>query len=67
MMLINQLSFFQTTFSDMYLGYTTTLASFLSLEFNRLNHSEKNHKTQVGITALTGFSHNVLETKNQTR
>ncbi|KAL6105247.1 uncharacterized protein ACO6RY_06818 [Pungitius sinensis] len=32
-------------FSDMYLGYTTTLASFLSMEFNRLNHSEK---TQTG-------------------
>ncbi|XP_044231396.1 uncharacterized protein LOC122998531 [Thunnus albacares] len=32
----------------MYLGYTTTLASFLSLEFNRLNHPEKSHKTQSG-------------------
>ncbi|XP_070834645.1 rho guanine nucleotide exchange factor 33 isoform X4 [Chaetodon trifascialis] len=37
-----------TTFSDMYLGYTTTLASFLSLEFNRLNQSEKSHKMQKG-------------------
>ncbi|KAE8290256.1 hypothetical protein D5F01_LYC11978 [Larimichthys crocea] len=37
-----------TAFSDMYLGYTTTLASFLSLEFNRLNHPEKSHKTQNG-------------------
>lgn len=37
-----------TAFSDMYLGYTTTLASFLSLEFNRLNHPEKSHKTQSG-------------------
>ncbi|XP_026161108.2 uncharacterized protein LOC113129369 [Mastacembelus armatus] len=35
-----------TAFSDMYLGYTTTLASFLSLEFNRLNHLEKSHKMQ---------------------
>ncbi|XP_041669262.1 uncharacterized protein LOC121526658 isoform X2 [Cheilinus undulatus] len=35
-----------TAFSDMYLGYTTTLASFLSLEFNRLNHPEKSSKTQ---------------------
>ncbi|XP_044023342.1 uncharacterized protein LOC122862138 [Siniperca chuatsi] len=32
----------------MYLGYTTTLASFLSLEFNRLNHPEKSHKMQSG-------------------
>ncbi|KAM8914147.1 uncharacterized protein AB9W97_008109 isoform 2-T2 [Spinachia spinachia] len=30
-----------TAFSDMYLGYTTTLASFLSMEFNRINHTEK--------------------------
>ncbi|XP_074548311.1 uncharacterized protein LOC141806602 isoform X2 [Halichoeres trimaculatus] len=37
-----------TTFSDMYLGYTTTLASFLSLEFNRLNHPEKSNKMQSG-------------------
>lgn len=37
----------QTAFSDMYLGYTTTLASFLSLEFSRLNHPEKGHKLQV--------------------
>ncbi|XP_074516515.1 uncharacterized protein LOC141783235 isoform X2 [Sebastes fasciatus] len=36
-----------TTFSDMYLGYTTTLASFLSLEFNRLNHSEKMQSGQM--------------------
>ncbi|KAM9707303.1 uncharacterized protein ACNS7B_024697 isoform 1-T1 [Menidia menidia] len=35
-----------TAFSDMYLGYTTTLASFLSLEFNRLNETEKSHQTQ---------------------
>uniref|UniRef100_A0A1A7X4L0 DH domain-containing protein n=2 Tax=Iconisemion striatum TaxID=60296 RepID=A0A1A7X4L0_9TELE len=37
-----------TAFSDMYLGYTTTLASFLSLEFNRLNHPERSHKMQRG-------------------
>ncbi|XP_062296815.1 uncharacterized protein si:ch211-67f24.7 [Scomber scombrus] len=37
-----------TMFSDMYLGYTTTLASFLSLEFDRLNHCEKKHKIQIG-------------------
>lgn len=37
----------QTAFSDMYLGYTTTLASFLSLEFSRLNHPENSHKAQV--------------------
>ncbi|KAG7229155.1 hypothetical protein INR49_013098 [Caranx melampygus] len=37
-----------TAFSDMYLGYTTTLASFLSLEFSRLNHPEKGHKLQSG-------------------
>uniref|UniRef100_A0A1A8IZP8 DH domain-containing protein n=1 Tax=Nothobranchius kuhntae TaxID=321403 RepID=A0A1A8IZP8_NOTKU len=37
-----------TAFSDMYLGYTTTLASFLSLEFNRLNQPEKTHKMQRG-------------------
>ncbi|XP_060890076.1 uncharacterized protein si:ch211-67f24.7 isoform X2 [Labrus mixtus] len=37
-----------TTFSDMYLGYTTTLASFLSLEFNRLNHRpQKSNKKQT--------------------
>lgn len=34
----------------MYLGYTTTLASFLSLEFNRLNHPEEEHKVQVILT-----------------
>ncbi|XP_035466893.2 uncharacterized protein LOC118286509 isoform X1 [Scophthalmus maximus] len=39
-----------TAFSDMYLGYTTTLASFLSLEFNRLNQMEKGHKVQGGHT-----------------
>ncbi|XP_026195200.1 uncharacterized protein LOC113147990 isoform X2 [Anabas testudineus] len=37
-----------TAFLDTYLGYTTTLASFLSLEFNRLNHPEENHKVQSG-------------------
>ncbi|KAI3367149.1 hypothetical protein L3Q82_008208 [Scortum barcoo] len=37
-----------TAFSDMYLGYTTTLASFLSLEFGRLNQTEKSHKMQSG-------------------
>ncbi|XP_019953501.2 rho guanine nucleotide exchange factor 33 [Paralichthys olivaceus] len=37
-----------TSFSDMYLGYTTTLASFLSLEFNRLNHLEKGLKIRSG-------------------
>ncbi|PWA29635.1 hypothetical protein CCH79_00007969 [Gambusia affinis] len=33
---------------DMYLGYTTTLASFLSLEFNRLNQEGKSLRTQSG-------------------
>ncbi|XP_043998470.1 uncharacterized protein LOC122845950 isoform X2 [Gambusia affinis] len=37
-----------TAFSDMYLGYTTTLASFLSLEFNRLNQEGKSLRTQSG-------------------
>ncbi|XP_022052813.2 rho guanine nucleotide exchange factor 33 isoform X2 [Acanthochromis polyacanthus] len=37
-----------TAFSDMYLGYTTTLATFLSLEFARLNQPEKSHKMQSG-------------------
>ncbi|XP_068437256.1 rho guanine nucleotide exchange factor 33 [Clinocottus analis] len=37
-----------TAFSDTYLGYTATLASFLSLEFNRLNHSMQ--ETQSGQT-----------------
>ncbi|XP_028995191.1 uncharacterized protein LOC114848649 isoform X2 [Betta splendens] len=36
-----------TTFSDMYLGYTTTLASFLSPEFNRLNPPDKHLSVQV--------------------
>ncbi|XP_059208956.1 rho guanine nucleotide exchange factor 33 [Centropristis striata] len=36
-----------TAFSDMYIGYTTTLASFLSLEFNRLNNSEKMQSGQM--------------------
>ncbi|XP_040055209.2 uncharacterized protein si:ch211-67f24.7 isoform X2 [Gasterosteus aculeatus] len=36
-----------TAFSDMYLGYTTTLASFLSMEFNRLNHCEKMQTGQM--------------------
>ncbi|KAK2826607.1 hypothetical protein Q5P01_020821 [Channa striata] len=36
-----------TAFSDMYVGYATTLASFLSLEFNRLNQPEKSHKVQL--------------------
>lgn len=31
----------------MYLGYTTTLASFLSLEFKRLNHPDKSQILQV--------------------
>lgn len=35
-----------TSFSDMYLGYTKTLASFLSLEFNRLNQTEQSHKVK---------------------
>ncbi|XP_075879473.1 uncharacterized protein LOC142886315 isoform X2 [Nelusetta ayraudi] len=34
------------SFSDMYIGYTSTLASFLSLEFNRLNQSDDSEKTQ---------------------
>lgn len=42
---------FQASFSDMYIGYTSTLASFLSLEFNRLNQSEDSEKTQVGHSA----------------
>lgn len=37
----------QKAFSDMYLGYTTTLASFLSLEFSRLNQLEKSNKILV--------------------
>lgn len=37
-----------TSFSDMYLGYTTTLASFLSLEFNRINQTDKTQKLQSG-------------------
>ncbi|KAM9354815.1 uncharacterized protein KZ484_012919 [Pholidichthys leucotaenia] len=37
-----------TAFSDMYLGYTTTLASFLLLEFKRLNQLDKNPKMQGG-------------------
>lgn len=46
----------------MYLGYTTTLASFLSLEFNRLNHPEKSHKTQVAevMQTFTSSAHDVL-------
>ncbi|XP_054894590.1 uncharacterized protein LOC129365418 isoform X2 [Poeciliopsis prolifica] len=39
-----------TAFSDMYLGYTTTLASFLSLEFNRLSRRGKSLQTQSGQT-----------------
>lgn len=35
-----------TAFSDMYLGYTTTLASFLSLEFKRLNQADKSQMLQ---------------------
>ncbi|XP_039993504.1 uncharacterized protein LOC120795566 isoform X2 [Xiphias gladius] len=35
-------------FSDTYLGYTATLASFLSLEFSRLNRPERGHKMQGG-------------------
>lgn len=41
----------QTAFSDVYLGYTTTLASFLSLEFNRLNRPEDSSKVQVLYSA----------------
>lgn len=41
------LSGVQTAFSDTYLGYTSTLASFLSLEFSRLNHVEKRPTVQV--------------------
>ncbi|XP_063764331.1 uncharacterized protein si:ch211-67f24.7 isoform X1 [Eleginops maclovinus] len=36
-----------TAFSEMYLGYTTTLASFLSLEFNRINLSEETQSAQA--------------------
>ncbi|XP_068194510.1 uncharacterized protein si:ch211-67f24.7 isoform X2 [Antennarius striatus] len=35
-------------FSDVYLGYTTSLASLLSLEFDRMNHPKKSHHTQDG-------------------
>ncbi|TNN65594.1 Rho guanine nucleotide exchange factor 33 [Liparis tanakae] len=35
-----------TAFSDMYLGYTATLASFLSREFDGLNRSEKMQNMQ---------------------
>ncbi|XP_034050967.1 uncharacterized protein LOC117531884 [Thalassophryne amazonica] len=37
-----------TAFSEMYLGYTTTLASFLSLEFNRLSDLEETPNIQSG-------------------
>ncbi|XP_047200895.1 uncharacterized protein LOC124855237 isoform X1 [Girardinichthys multiradiatus] len=37
-----------TAFLDMYLGYTTTLASFLSLEFSRLNQQGKSHRMLMG-------------------
>ncbi|XP_061599313.1 uncharacterized protein si:ch211-67f24.7 [Cololabis saira] len=37
-----------TAFSDMYLGYTTTLASFLSLEFQGLNRPERSRHLQGG-------------------
>lgn len=47
---------FQASFSDMYIGYTSTLASFLSLEFNRLNQSDDSEKTQVGHSAGASVS-----------
>ncbi|XP_033984907.1 uncharacterized protein LOC117481359 [Trematomus bernacchii] len=42
-----------TAFSEMYLGYTTTLASFLSLEFNRINVSEKKQSGQEEMKLLS--------------
>ncbi|XP_036006368.1 rho guanine nucleotide exchange factor 33-like [Fundulus heteroclitus] len=39
-----------TAFSDMYLGYTTTLASFLSLEFNRPDEQGRSHRAQRAQT-----------------
>ncbi|RVE57568.1 hypothetical protein OJAV_G00217830 [Oryzias javanicus] len=36
-----------TAFSDTYLGYTSTLASFLSLEFSSLTHVEKRATVQT--------------------
>lgn len=50
----------QTAFSDMYLGYTTTLASFLSLEFDRLNHAESSQKAQVRYSLITSFTPDAL-------
>lgn len=50
----------QTAFSDMYLGYTTTLASFLSLEFDRLNHAENSQKAQVRCSLITSFTPDAL-------
>ena len=49
----------QTSFTDMYIGYTTTLATFLSLEFNRLN-TEKAPKMQVGYMCTELLPRNVL-------
>lgn len=50
----------QTAFSDMYLGYTTTLASFLSLEFDRLNNAETSQKAQVRHGLITSFRPDAL-------
>lgn len=50
----------QTAFSDMYLGYTTTLASFLSLEFDRLNQAENSQKAQVRYSLITSFAPDAL-------
>uniref|UniRef100_A0AAV2JFI1 DH domain-containing protein n=1 Tax=Knipowitschia caucasica TaxID=637954 RepID=A0AAV2JFI1_KNICA len=47
--LVQLLGHNDSSFSDMYLGYTRTLASFLSLEFNRLkqqSHKQQSHKQQ---------------------
>lgn len=44
----------------MYVGYTSTLASFLSLEFNRLNQSEDSEKTQVGHSAGASVQTSIL-------
>lgn len=48
----------QTVFSDTYVGYTSTLASFLCLEMNRLNHPDSNgDKVQVLDTHAHARTH----------
>ncbi|MEQ2215760.1 hypothetical protein XENOCAPTIV_005681 [Xenoophorus captivus] len=44
----------------MYLGYTTTLASFLSLEFSRLNQQGKSHQMQVHVAMCRPFTEMLL-------